>query len=119
MGTPACGDSVGRDLRLFHARAHGTGLRADADALRFRLEVRDGACLAGQLEHEEAGVRAVDRVNVAAVVDLHVIDLDHRRAAGLFFLVRATGGRVGSLVRDEIANLARPVRVAHIDYADA
>src|SRR5258708_19045804 len=35
MGAQAGSDRVARNLRVFHARADGAGIRADVDALRF------------------------------------------------------------------------------------
>ena len=44
-------------------------------------EIRDRAHLAGQRKDVEAGVRAIDGVDVAAIIDLDVVRLDRNLAA--------------------------------------
>src|SRR4051812_46152027 len=77
-----------------------------SDALLQRRLSRDGACLAGQLYDMQARIGPVRDVDVAAVIDLSVVALDHNVAAALLTADRAAtrDGRLGDR-RNEIADL--------------
>src|SRR6266852_3843470 len=83
------------------------------------LQSRDRARVAGDLEDMHPGIGAVDDVDVAAVVGLHVVALDRDLAAILAVdLDAALHRRLGDR-RDEVADLLRRVRIADVDGAHA
>src|SRR5947207_4925999 len=81
------------------------------------LESCDLARLAGQLEDMQAGIGAVDRVDVAAIIDLDIIGLYGELAAVGSADVDAARLRLRGDRRDEIRDLARMVRIANVDCA--
>src|SRR5436309_2595445 len=83
------------------------------------LQSRNLPCRAGQLQDVQAGVGAVDHVNVATVVGLHVVALDRDLALILALdLHAALVSRLGDR-RNEIGGFLGPVRIADVDRAYA
>src|SRR5262245_14063133 len=87
--------------------------RFGSTSLLDRWLARDDARLAGELDDVQAGIGAVGDVDVAAVIDLGVVALDHRIAAALLAADHAAA-RLSGLRdrRDEVADLLGIVRVA-------
>src|SRR3989442_8807713 len=83
-------------------------------------EFRDLAGSPGELQDMHPGVRAIDDVDVAAVVDLEVVGLDRHLAALLAIreLHAALVGLAG-FRRNVITDFLRLIRVADIDGAHA
>src|SRR5229473_3792238 len=79
-------------------------------------DAREPARLAGQLKDEEPGVRPVDGIDQAAVVHLHVIDLDLYFAVHLINVVDTAAISLGGGGRDVVGDLARAVGVAHVEH---
>src|SRR6266487_3192893 len=86
------------------------------EALR---QARDRPRRAGELQDVQPGVGAVDHIDEAALVGLDVVALDRGLAAVLAADLEAA--RVGLLGdrRDEEADLLGPIRIAHVERADA
>src|SRR5689334_13797817 len=83
------------------------------------LQTGDLPGRAGELEDVQAGVGAIDDVDVAPRIRLDVVGLDRGLAA---VLARdADAARVGLVGdrRDEIADLGRMIRVPHVEGAHA
>src|SRR5947208_3223321 len=82
-------------------------------------EIRDRARLAGQRKDVEAGVRAIDRVDVAAIIDLDVVRLDRDLAA--IGAVDFYAARIGLVRRrrNEVRDLARMIGIADVERANA
>src|SRR4030095_7725360 len=77
-------------------------------------EVGDGAGRAGQLDDVQPGIGAVGQIDVATVVDFHVVGLEGALAArGPRHLDAALVGS-GRRLRDEEAGLDRVERVADV-----
>src|SRR5262245_24514180 len=82
-------------------------------------EVGDGAGRAGQLDDVQPGIGAVGQIDVATIVDFHVVGLDGDLAArGARHLDAALVGS-GRRLRDEEAGLDRVERVADVHRAHA
>src|SRR5947209_6766484 len=91
----------------------GGGMRAPS------VQSRDLSRLAGQLQNVQPSVGAIDHIDVAAIVGLHIVALDRDLAAVLSVdldaaLVRRLGDR-----RDKEARFLRLVGIADIDRAHA
>src|SRR5262249_33583488 len=86
---------------------------------RALLPPPDPARRAGQLQNMHAGIGTIDHIDVAAVVGLRVVALDRGLAAvHSIDLDAALVGRLRDR-RDEVADLLRLIRVAHVDRAHA
>ena len=81
--------------------------------------MRNRAGIASQFENVHAGIGAVDDIDIAAIVGLHVIGLDCDLAAVLPIHLDAAliGHRRGR--RNEVSDFLRMVRIADIDGAYA
>src|SRR5262245_5875991 len=84
-----------------------------------RSLTRDRPRLAGQLEDVQAGIETIGRIDVAAIVDFHVVGHDEVSAALLLADLDATlVGRLGDGGHEK-GDLLRLVRIAHVDHPDA
>jgi hypothetical protein len=76
--------------------------------------------LARELEDVQAGVRAIDDVNIAAVVRGDIVRLDHPAAnAGIALIRPAPIVRVRGYRRNEERNILRVVRITDVEGAHA
>src|SRR5207249_8967883 len=81
-------------------------------------ELRDLAGGSGELQDMHASIRAVDNIDIAAVVDLEVVGLDRDLAAlGAVWHFHAALVGLAGLRGDVIADLLRLIRVADVDRA--
>src|ERR1035438_8410037 len=82
-------------------------------------KIREGTRRSAELQDVQAGVSSIDDVNISAVVNLHIVGLDHpaaalRGAASRALLVRFIRHR-----RNKIRNFLRMKRIPHIDSPHA
>src|ERR1700692_1875525 len=85
-----------------------------------RLQACDRARLAVQLQDVQAGIDAIREINIAAVVGLRIVALDHGVAATLLAQDHSAARlrRLGDR-RDEITDLPGLIGVADVEHADA
>jgi len=80
---------------------------------------RNRAGVAGQFENVHASIGAVDDVDIAAIIGLHVIGLDYDLAAVLTIHLDATLVGRRRDPRNEISDFFRVVRIADVNGAHA
>lgn len=76
-------------------------------------KVRNLSCIAGELQDMHAGARTVDHINIAAIIDFHIVGLDD----GFAIVLAAGWTRQECLIGDSgnvIANFFRCVRITDI-----
>src|SRR5215467_11177706 len=83
------------------------------------LQTRDRAGLAGEFENVEPRIGAIDHVDIAAIVGLHIVALDRDLAAVLAVDFDAALFRSLSNRRDEIAHLLGTIGVAQVNSPHA
>src|SRR6185503_21375186 len=88
-------------------------------SFRVSSEAGDRARRAGQLEHVQSRRGAVERIDVAAVVEVHVVRLDRAVALTRTVDLDARLGRVLGDLGDEARALFRLERIADVDDTHA